>query len=137
MCWRKADEIMRWVISKHPDYNVGRDSEEIFPALIAEGGWALLFVGDDRGPASFQLKSPFVSFPFTATRYSDGGDLTATWTANLSASERLIANSPGGAYYFENKEAVKAVIEEALMSSPTWPPQYKGAASSAEAVEFI
>jgi hypothetical protein len=139
--------VMLWEVGKGEHFNIGRQADMTYPALVAEGGTELLHTGTDRSghTETFNYHDRSIAkFGFIATRYAnfhgrllanDGQLLTATWTVGFAIF--MIVPRSGVALSNEVLDQIKLNIESALLSHPLWPSSFGRTDLPAQYVSFV
>jgi hypothetical protein len=136
---------MAWALGTAREYNIGRQADETFPALINNQGAELLHIGlAQNGSTRFAYHNNLVDFSFGATRNAefhgptlrnDGKQFTETWTVNFR--DFMIRPKSGVALSPQLLTQIKSDIEAALLSHPLWPSSQWRPDLPAKFVKFI
>jgi hypothetical protein len=138
---------MSWKIAKGEHFNIARQADMTYPALVSEGGAELLHTGTDRSDhtESFNYHDTSIArFGFIATRYAnfhgrllanDGQLLTDTWTVGFAVF--MVVPRSGVVLSNEILDQIKLNIESALLSHPLWPSSYGRPDLPAKSVSFM
>jgi hypothetical protein len=138
---------MSWKIGKGDVFNIARQADMTYPALVSEGGAELLHLGTDRSNHTemFDYHDKFIKdFGLIATRYAnfhgrllanDGQLLTDAWTVDFAVF--MIVPRSVAILSTEILEQTKLNIESALLSHPLWPSSYGRSDLPAKSVSFI
>jgi hypothetical protein len=138
---------MFWKVGKGEHFNIARQADMTFPALVSEGRAELLHLGTDRSnhTETFDYHDKSIKeFGLIATRYAnfhgrllanDGQLLTDAWTVDFAVF--MIAPRSGVMLSTEILEHTKRNIESALLSHPLWPSSYGRTDLPAQSVSFV
>jgi hypothetical protein len=115
------NNTMPWTFGTVRIHNVGRQSDEMLPALINEEV-SLAYVGQSNGMEVFNYRYRDVDLGVIASRFSRDQVLTDTWLIDWTGKTDGIRNYKDEVVI--PKEIVlnsRRQIESALLTNPTWP----------------
>src|ERR1700722_13685824 len=123
---------MSWRIGTGKFYDVAKQTDVTYPALVSDTKIMLLYIGPPKqGAYIFEYQDDLVKFDFFSTRDANfHGPLlanseqqpTKTWTVNFAVF--MIQPKKGVVLSTEILNRIKSNIESAFLSHPSWPSSF-------------